>query len=72
MKTKLTRRALLKTGPLLTGGLLASGVMATAAAQLSPQKINWDKTFDVIVIGSGLAGLSAGFVCRDYRSRGRK
>lgn len=68
MKTKLTRRALLKTGPLLTGGVLASGVMATAAAQLSPQKINWDKTFDVIVIGSGLAGLSAGITAAEAGS----
>ncbi len=68
MKEKLTRRELLKTGGLFTGGMLASALPGAATAGLSPQKIAWDKSFDVIVVGSGLAGLSAGITAAEAGS----
>jgi len=55
-----SRRNFLQLGVASGGALLASGMASTAAA--APAKaadIRWDETFDVIVVGSGLAGLSA-------------
>ncbi len=53
-----SRRNFLQLGVASGGALLASGV-ASAAAPAANDKIKWDETFDVIVVGSGLAGLSA-------------
>ncbi|ADD69283.1 flavocytochrome c [Denitrovibrio acetiphilus DSM 12809] len=63
-KSGITRRGLLQTGmaaaTVAAGGLamnLLSPFSAEAASKTLPAK--WDKTFDVIVIGSGFAGLAA-------------
>ena len=59
---KLTRRNFLKT----TGAVAATGIVAgalniksTAEAAVMPKK--WDETYDVVIIGSGFAGLAAAY-----------
>ena len=62
MKT-LTRRHFLKT----TGAVAAAAGLGTAAlatgtrAEASPMPKKWDETFDIVVIGSGFAGLAAAY-----------
>ena len=62
-KKGLTRRGFLKSagGAAAVAGLAAGGVALGAsesrAAAVMPKK--WDETFDVVVIGSGFAGLAA-------------
>ena len=60
----LTRRNFLKTagGAAAVAGLTAGGLTAapwTAEAAAIPKK--WDETYDVVVIGSGFAGLAAAY-----------
>ena len=62
----LTRRNFLKTagGTAAVAGLAATGVTlkpwtAEAACAVLPKK--WDETYDVVVIGSGFAGLAAAY-----------
>ena len=60
----LTRRNFLKTagGAAAVAGLATSGVTLTpwkAEAAMLPKK--WDETYDVVVIGSGFAGLAAAY-----------
>ncbi|WP_417760961.1 flavocytochrome c [Shewanella sp.] len=59
--TDLARRNFLKlTGAATaTSGLALAGISAAQAAEPVPIPKSWDKTFDVIVVGSGFAGLSA-------------
>ncbi|QSX34131.1 flavocytochrome c [Shewanella avicenniae] len=59
--TDLARRNFLKfTGAATAAsGLALSGLNAAQAAESVPVPKSWDKTFDVIVVGSGFAGLSA-------------
>jgi aspartate oxidase len=55
---ELSRRKFLKYGTCLTiGGLATLSPMSSEAHQYAPQK--WDETVDIIIIGSGFAGLSA-------------
>ncbi len=61
-----SRRDFLKTGSWVTGGLLVAPL--AQAAPSSHQKITWDEAFDVIVVGSGLAGLSAGITAAEAGS----
>jgi flavocytochrome c len=62
-KKTLSRRNFLKTagGAAAVAGLAASGlglpVQAQAAGDALPKK--WDETYDVVIIGSGFAGLAA-------------
>ena len=59
--TDLSRRTLLKTAagtPLLAGASIAS------AKCTDPMPAKWDETFDVVVIGSGFAGLAAAIEAR--------
>lgn len=55
MTTNLTRRSLI-AGSIASGAALAAAPLAAHAAEKS---IKWDETYDVIVIGSGFAGLAA-------------
>lgn len=59
---KLNRRNFLLTGATASAAGLSS--LACAADPCSIPK-NWDKTYDVIVIGSGGAGLSAGISAKE-------
>lgn len=63
-KMSLSRRNFLKTatGAAAVAGLATGGVTLApwkAEAAAVPQK--WDETFDVVVIGSGFAGLAAAY-----------
>ncbi|MRR18546.1 MAG: FAD-dependent oxidoreductase, partial [Deltaproteobacteria bacterium] len=63
-KQSLTRRNFLKTagGTAAVAGLAASGLAVTpwrAEAASIPKK--WDETYDVVVVGSGFAGLAAAY-----------
>jgi flavocytochrome c len=60
----LTRRSFLKTagGTAAVAGLATAGLTLkpwTAEASTIPQK--WDETFDIVIIGSGFAGLAAAY-----------
>ena len=63
-KMNLTRRDFLKTtGAVAAAGIAANGLILSgstlAHAQETPGK--WDDEVDVIVVGSGFAGLAAAF-----------
>ncbi len=50
-------------------GALASGTLGlcTASAYAAPSKthnIQWDETFDVIIVGSGAAGMTSAVACK--------
>ncbi|MGI2260622.1 flavocytochrome c [Shewanella sp. GXUN23E] len=53
------RRNFLKLGAGAALGGLAASFSATAAASSCSKEIKWDETHDVVIIGSGFAGLSA-------------
>ena len=55
MSNQLSRRSLLKT----SGALSLGAVLTTAAQAKSDVPAGWDETVDVIVVGSGFAGLAA-------------
>ena len=63
-KRGLTRRSFLKStgGVVAVAGMVAGGLAVStgeAAAATSSMPKKWDETFDVVVIGSGFAGLAA-------------
>jgi fumarate reductase flavoprotein subunit len=63
-KNEISRRSLLKTlaaGAAMAGGGFALNLAAPATAEAMVKKLpaNWDETWDVIVVGSGFAGLAA-------------
>ena len=64
----ISRRSMLKTvamGALATGGGLALNMAAPGTAEAEVRKLPaaWDETWDVVVVGSGFAGLG---VCANY------
>jgi len=64
MTKKMSRRHFLKTtgGAVAAAGIVTSGLSLNAAkseAAAMPKK--WDETYDVVVIGSGFAGLAAAY-----------
>lgn len=58
MKKQFDRRLFLKSSLVVTTSL-ASGVTAVKANESDGKGINWNQTYDVVVVGSGGAGLSA-------------
>ncbi len=61
---EISRRSLLKTmaaGAAVVGGGLALNLAAPSTAEAMVKKLPtaWDETWDVIVVGSGFAGLAA-------------
>ncbi len=54
-----SRRDFLKGGSLLAGSLLATGTVNTVTAAEKKSAITWADTFDVIVVGSGMAATVA-------------
>ena len=69
LHTETTRRDFLKKGT--TAGALAAGGLAMtllpkkAEARPYPAPPKWDKEFDIIVIGSGFAGLAAAITAKE-------
>lgn len=59
--TALSRRDWLKTA---AGSALLAGASAARAQCTDPMPPQWDETFDVVVIGSGFAGLAAAIEAR--------
>ena len=60
--SNLSRRKWLKTAALTT--TLFAGASSTSAKAFDPMPGKWDETFDVVVIGSGFAGLAAAIEAR--------
>ena len=58
----LSRRKWLKTAALTT--TLFAGASSASAKAFDPMPEKWDETFDVVVIGSGFAGLAAAIEAR--------
>lgn len=56
--TKLSRRVFLGSAP-AAAAAAAAGVFGTLFSSAAEAAINWDDTYNVIVIGAGGAGLSA-------------
>jgi len=61
---ELTRRGFIKAGTIGTGAI-ALGLMSGEAMAQEPKPKKWDRTFDVVVIGSGGAGLAAAVTAAD-------
>lgn len=61
---QLTRRGFIKAGTIGTGAI-ALGLMSGEASAQEPKPKKWDRTFDVVVIGSGGAGLAAAVTAAD-------
>ncbi|WOT04721.1 flavocytochrome c [Shewanella youngdeokensis] len=61
IKNNLSRRDFLKAGGAATAatGLSLAGISSATAATCSTLPEKWDETYDVVVVGSGFAGLSA-------------
>lgn len=59
--TDLSRRNWLKAA---AGTTMLAGASLTAAKAVDPMPTHWDETFDVVVIGSGFAGLAAAIEAR--------
>ncbi|MCD8213527.1 MAG: FAD-dependent oxidoreductase, partial [Campylobacter sp.] len=57
-KQNLSRRDFVKFSAMGAGALAFSGTNLMAA--VNEKEVKWDEEFDVVVIGSGFAGLSAG------------
>lgn len=62
MPKNLSRRKWLKTAALTT--TLFAGASSASAKAFDPMPEKWDETFDVVVIGSGFAGLAAAIEAR--------
>lgn len=60
--SNLSRRKWLKTAALTT--TLLAGASSASAKAFDPMPEKWDETFDVVVIGSGFAGLAAAIEAR--------
>lgn len=61
-KSTVNRRTMLTMGAAASAGGLALGFSASsAAAQVRELPAEWDEEFDVVVIGSGFAGLAAAY-----------
>ena len=60
--SNLSRRKWLKTAALTT--TLFAGASSASAKAFDPMPEKWDETFDVVVIGSGFAGLAAAIEAR--------
>lgn len=58
-KTNLQRRTFLSAGAAGAALALTAASQSARAACVDPMPVKWDETFDVIVVGSGFAGLSA-------------
>lgn len=59
---ELTRRQMLTAGAAASLGGLALGLSATNATAAAPEVPDeWDEEFDVVVVGSGFAGLAAAY-----------
>ena len=60
---KLTRRNFLKTtGAVAAAGVVAGGLgLKASKAEAYPMPKKWDESYDVVVIGSGFAGLAAAY-----------
>jgi len=60
-KGKISRRDFLKT----TGGAAVAGVtlggLMWSPAEAAPLPKKWEETFDVVIVGSGFAGLAAAY-----------
>jgi len=56
-----SRRAFLKTagGTVAMAGIAMGGIAGTADAAPAPMPKKWDDTYDVVIIGTGFAGLAA-------------
>jgi flavocytochrome c len=66
LSKELTRRKFLKTagGAAAVAGLATSGIALTpwtAEAACTPMPKKWDETYDVVIVGSGFAGLAAAY-----------
>ena len=62
-----SRRAFLKTG---AAGVMTLGVGGMAQAATTVKALpKWDEEFDVIVVGSGLAGYCAGITAAEWDAR---
>ena len=59
--TDLSRRNWLKAA---AGTTMLAGASLAAAKAVDPMPTHWDETFDVVVIGSGFAGLAAAIEAR--------
>ena len=62
-----SRRTFLKStgGAVAVGGFALSLLAGDAHARPQPIPAKWDKEFDIIVIGSGFAGLAAGITAKE-------
>ncbi len=62
----LSRRSLLVGSAAIPGSLVLGSAQAASVCKVP---VKWDKTYDVIVIGSGGAGLSAGIVAKENKAK---
>lgn len=64
-----SRRDFLKIGALAAAGTVLSAAVSEALPVSDAKDVKWDDTFDVIVVGSGLAGLSAAITSAEAGSQ---
>src|ERR1700732_2297561 len=69
-KNKISRRDLIKTGAVAGAAATAGGLVApnVASAQAQGLPTRWDREADVVVIGSGAAGMTSAIAAREAGS----
>src|SRR6185312_7492888 len=67
-KNRISRRDLIKTGAVAGAAAAAGGLASPAAAQAQSLPTRWDREADVVVIGSGAAGMSSAIIAREAGS----
>ena len=60
--TTLSRRSFIRTASVVPA---AAGLGLTGCASVKGASSDWDETYDVVVVGSGFAGLAAALAARE-------
>ena len=64
MQEQMSRRDLLKLG-VAGAGALALGAVNAQASALNAKDVKFDEEWDVVIVGSGFAGLAAGITAAE-------
>jgi NADPH-dependent 2,4-dienoyl-CoA reductase/sulfur reductase-like enzyme len=62
---RVSRRGFLKGAAVAAPGVAATNLFSAQSKEPSPSAVKWDKEADVVILGTGFAGLSAAITAKD-------